>query len=128
GGIAEGVDVSLFYDPLLGKLITHGPDRTTALDRMSRALAELRIVGVETSAPFHRRVMQEPDFRAGAVTIRYLEEHASLMNDGTDEDVLATAAVVAALLEDEARSRGGSQRIASGGAASRSAWREGGWR
>jgi len=127
GGIMEGVEVSLFYDPLLGKLIVHGPDRTTALDRMARALAELRVVGVETSAPFHRRVMAEPDFRAGNVTIRYLEEHAGLIDIGLPEEVLQRAAVAAALLEDEARSRRGAQQIAPSAAAA-SGWRSMGWR
>jgi acetyl-CoA carboxylase, biotin carboxylase subunit len=126
GGIMEGVEVSLFYDPLLGKLIVHGPDRTTALDRMSRALAELRIVGVETSTPFHRRVMAEPDFRAGNVTIRYLEEHAALLDMPLPDDVLRSAAVAAALLEDETRARRGTQRIAPTAAAA-SGWRVTGW-
>src|SRR5690606_33289259 len=111
GGIAEGVDVGLYYDPLLGKLIVHAPDRATAIDRMSRALAELRVVGVETSAPFHRRVMQEPDFRSGDVTIRYLEEHESLLGLEYDEHVLRHAVVAAALLEDDRRTRRGAQRI-----------------
>src|SRR5690606_28615049 len=75
GGIATGYEVSLYYDPLLGKLIVHAPDRATAIERMQRALAELRVVGIETSVPFHRLVMTEPDFRAGEIDIRYLEKH-----------------------------------------------------
>jgi acetyl-CoA carboxylase, biotin carboxylase subunit len=127
GGIAEGVDVSLHYDPLLGKLIVHAPDRDAAVQRMSRALAELRVVGVETSAPFHRRVMQEPDFRAGNVTIRYLEEHGALASAEPDEDTIRLAALAAAMLEDEARARRGARRIESRpGTASR--WRDTGWR
>ena len=127
GAIAEGVDVSLFYDPLLGKLIVHAPDRTTAVDRMARALAELRIIGVETSAAFHRRVMQEPHFRSGDVTIRYLEEHNELLDMSSDEATVRAAAVAAALLEHESRERRGAQRISGAGAA-RSGWREAGWR
>jgi acetyl/propionyl-CoA carboxylase alpha subunit len=121
------VEVGLFYDPLLGKLIVHAPDRDGALERMSRALAELRIVGVETSAPFHRRVMQEPDFRAGTVTIRYLEEHPDLLDGGLPEDVVRSAAVAAALLEDASRARRGTTRAAPPAHAA-SAWRERGWR
>ncbi|HEX6134851.1 MAG TPA: acetyl-CoA carboxylase biotin carboxylase subunit [Longimicrobiales bacterium] len=127
GGIAEGVDVGLYYDPLLGKLIVHAPDRTTAIDRMSRALAELRVVGVETSAPFHRRVMTEPDFRRGDVTIRYLEEHAELLSPDGDEEVLRYAAVAAALLEEERRRRRNARRITTQ-PADRRGWRDGGWR
>ncbi|MGH7465319.1 MAG: acetyl-CoA carboxylase biotin carboxylase subunit, partial [Longimicrobiales bacterium] len=124
GGIAEGVEIGLFYDPLLGKLIVHAPDRETALDRMARALAELRVVGVETSAPFHRRVMQEPAFRRGDVTIRYLEEHGDLLSLDLNVDVLRHAAVAAVLLEDESRSHRSAQRIANIGAG-RTGWRVG---
>jgi acetyl-CoA carboxylase, biotin carboxylase subunit len=127
GGVVEGVDVSLYYDPLLGKLIAYGPDRAAALERMARALAELRVVGVETSAAFHRRVMEEPDFRAGNVTIRYLEEHEDLLAAGADEETLRLAALSAALLEDEARARRGSRRIEPA-AGPHSRWRDTGWR
>src|SRR5690606_25777266 len=88
GGIAEGYEVSLFYDPLLGKLIAHGPDRAAAIDRMRRALEELRIVGVDTSAPFHRRVLGEPDFLAGRLDIHYLERHADLLEAQPAEETL----------------------------------------
>jgi acetyl-CoA carboxylase, biotin carboxylase subunit len=127
GAVAEGVEVSLYYDPLLGKLIVHAPDRGSALDRMARALGELRIAGVETSTAFHRRVMAEPAFRAGDVTIRYLEEHGDLVAAQPDEDVLRLAALAAALLEDDARARRGAQRIEEA-ATPQSRWRAGGWR
>ncbi|HUF50477.1 MAG TPA: acetyl-CoA carboxylase biotin carboxylase subunit [Longimicrobiales bacterium] len=126
GAIAAGVDVSLFYDPLLGKLITHAADRTAAIDRMARALAELRVVGVDTSVPFHRRVMQEPHFRSGDVTIRYLEEHAGLAQQAATGETLLSAAVAAALLEEEARTRRAAQRIAAQ-TGRVNAWRDRGW-
>jgi acetyl-CoA carboxylase, biotin carboxylase subunit len=127
GGIMEGGEVSLYYDPLLGKLIVHAADRGAALDRMARALAELRVVGVDTSAPFHRRVMQEPAFRSGDVTIRYLDEHPELQGGAPDEGLLRRAAVAAALLEDEARTRRTARRM-SIAAAGGSRWRDQGWR
>jgi acetyl-CoA carboxylase biotin carboxylase subunit len=120
GGIAEGYDVSLFYDPLLGKLIVHGEDRAAAIERMRRALHELRVVGVETSAAFHRRVMTEPDFRAGRIDIRYLETHPDVLNSGHDDEALRAAAVAGALLEAERRSRRAVRRIGAG--RTRSPW------
>jgi acetyl-CoA carboxylase, biotin carboxylase subunit len=128
GGIAEGVDVSLYYDPLLGKLIVHAETRNAALDRMSRALAELRIVGVETSAAFHRRVMQEPDFRSGDITIRYLDQHEDLLDPVLSDGMLRRAAVAAALLEDEARNRRTARRTMPSPQQSGSRWRDTGWR
>jgi acetyl-CoA carboxylase, biotin carboxylase subunit len=129
GGVAEGVEVSLFYDPLLAKLIVHAPDRAQAVDRMARALAELRVVGVETCAAFHRRVMAEPDFRSGEFSIRYLDEHPELLTGDVSESVLHAAAAAAALLEDEWRSRRGARRrLGTPGHPGASRWRDTGWR
>ncbi len=125
GGIERGSEVSLFYDPMLAKLIVHAPDRPTAIARMRRALDELSVVGVETSATFHRRVMQEPDFAAGKLSIRYLEEHPQLLNGGRPTEQLRLVALAAALLEEERANRGSVPRIAAN--AKRSDWRERSW-
>jgi acetyl-CoA carboxylase, biotin carboxylase subunit len=128
GGISVGYEVGLYYDPMLAKLIVHAPTRELAIERMARALDELRIVGVETSVPFHRRVMQEADFRAGRLSIRYLEEHADLIGELVSDDEVRAAALAAALLEEETRAHRTTTRIA-GDAAPAPAWRNGGgWR
>ncbi len=120
GGISEGFEVSLFYDPLLGKLIVHGDDRAAAIARMQRALAELRIVGVDTSIGFHARVLREADFRAGDIDIRYVDQHPSVLQSEADDDDLRAAAVAAVLLEAERRRRRAIGRIAAD--AARSPW------
>jgi acetyl-CoA carboxylase, biotin carboxylase subunit len=127
GGVQEGDQVSLFYDPLLAKLIVHAPNRDLAIARMLRALDEVRVVGIETSIPFHRRVFMEPDFRAGRFDIRYIDEHPALLRREADPDQLRACAVAAALLAEEEKQRRGvvrSGQIAP--AASR--WRDRGWR
>ena len=114
GGINQGFEVGLHYDPLLGKLVTWAPTRIEAIDRMARALDEFVVDGVETSASFHRRVMTEPDFRAGRLSIRYVEEHPRLTEAGGEGDREGEAgsaarlrpeevAALAAVLEEEAR-------------------------
>jgi acetyl-CoA carboxylase, biotin carboxylase subunit len=122
GGIAPGYEVGLHYDPMLAKLIVHAPSRDVAIDRMRRALGELQVVGVETSAPFHLRVMDEPDFRAGRLDILYLERHGESLTDfePSDEE-LRIAALTAALLEEQGRSRRSIARIEDGGGRS-SGW------
>jgi acetyl-CoA carboxylase, biotin carboxylase subunit len=125
GGVMAGSEVSLFYDPLLGKLIAYGPDRPAAIQRMRRALAELRVVGVETSAPFLARVMAEPDFQAGDIDIRYIERHADLLAEPPDA-LTRAAAVAAALLEHRQRESHHIGRIRAGGADGR--WKGRGWR
>ena len=110
GGITRGFEVGLHYDPLLGKLVTWAPTRIEAIDRMARALDEFVVDGVETSAPFHRRVMAEPDFREGRLSIRYLEEHPGLTEAETPEEGAVSdrlrpeeVAALAAVLEEESR-------------------------
>ncbi|MBA2670843.1 MAG: acetyl-CoA carboxylase biotin carboxylase subunit, partial [Gemmatimonadetes bacterium] len=99
-GIAVGYEVGLSYDPMLAKLIVHAPTRDEAINRMRRALGELRLVGLDSSVPFHLRVMDEPDFRAGRLDIRYLENHeAELLDIPLDDETLHLAALAAALLE-----------------------------
>jgi acetyl-CoA carboxylase biotin carboxylase subunit len=73
-GVAEGVEVSVHYDPLLAKLITSGPTRDDAIDRMGAALASFVVEGVKTVIPFHQRVMQSPLFRAGSVHTQMIEQ------------------------------------------------------
>ena len=128
GGVVQGYAVSLYYDPLLGKLIVHGADRPAAIERMQRALRELRIVGVETSVPFHRAVLAEPDFRSGQFDIRYLETHSQVLGAAPDEDSLRAAAMAAALLEEQQRQRGGVGRLSNVPDTQRSGWRSTEWR
>jgi acetyl-CoA carboxylase biotin carboxylase subunit len=73
-GVAEGVEVSVHYDPLLAKLITSGRTRDEAIERMSAALASFVVEGVKTVIPFHQRVMQSTFFRAGSVHTQMIEQ------------------------------------------------------
>jgi acetyl-CoA carboxylase biotin carboxylase subunit len=72
--VVPGYRVPPFYDSLLGKLLAWGVDREEALARMRRALDELELEGVRTTAAFHRALMDNPDFRRGDVHTRYVEE------------------------------------------------------
>jgi acetyl-CoA carboxylase biotin carboxylase subunit len=62
-----GYEVPVFYDSLLAKLIVHGPDRATALDRMRAALSQFRIEGIHTTLPFLAHAMGDDAFTAGRV-------------------------------------------------------------
>ena len=127
GALLEGQEVSLFYDPLLGKLIVHAADRASAIARMRRALDELRIVGIDTSAAFLRNVMVEPDFVAGTIDIGYVDAHPALLEPRTNEDAARAAAVAAALLEERRRQTRVARRAGTTSAV-RSAWRRRDWR
>ncbi|MBI4501052.1 MAG: acetyl-CoA carboxylase biotin carboxylase subunit [Gemmatimonadetes bacterium] len=104
GGVDSGSEVGLFYDPLLGKLIAWGETRDRAIRRMRRALEELVIVGVPTSQPFHRAVLDESEFLSGKYDISYVERLGpSLIAGTTAESELEAIAIAAALAEDARR-------------------------
>ena len=73
--IYEGLDVPLFYDSLLGKLIVWGVDRQEAIARMQRALIELQIGGIQTNIPFHQELLNNNAFITGAFHTNWLEEN-----------------------------------------------------
>ncbi len=74
-GVEEGDDVGLAYDPMVAKLIAHGPTRDAALDALAAALAETRIAGVTTNLPFLRWLVDHPVLRAAEATTAFLTEH-----------------------------------------------------
>jgi acetyl/propionyl-CoA carboxylase alpha subunit len=77
-GVEEGDEIGLAYDPLLAKLIAHGPDRGAALARLREALAETEVEGVTTNLPLLRWLVAHPDVRAGRTTTAFLVEHPPL--------------------------------------------------
>ncbi|HET9148203.1 MAG TPA: acetyl-CoA carboxylase biotin carboxylase subunit [Acetobacteraceae bacterium] len=81
GGLGVRIDSALYagyrvpsnYDSLVAKLITHGRDRPEAIARMSRALEEFAVVGIKTTIPLHRRILEDRSFIAGDYNIHWLE-------------------------------------------------------
>jgi acetyl-CoA carboxylase, biotin carboxylase subunit len=105
GGIESGSEIGLYYDPMLAKLIVWAPDREQAVTRMRRALVDLVIGGIETSRDFHVRVMDDEEFRRGAIDIQWLERRlAEILHRSPGEESTKVAAVVGALLAERDRS------------------------
>ncbi len=83
GGFGVRVDTAIYpgyvvpstYDSLLGKLIVHGDDRNEAIMRMRRALDEVRIEGVRTTVPFHKKMMFNSDFVDARLSTNFLEKN-----------------------------------------------------
>ncbi len=73
-GAAAGLDVPIFYDPLISKLVAWAEDRPLAIARMRRALAEYRVAGIKTTVPFFTWLFAQPEFVAGRVHTSYLDE------------------------------------------------------
>jgi acetyl-CoA carboxylase, biotin carboxylase subunit len=67
-----GAEVSPHYDSLIAKVITHGRDRTESIARMRRALSLFGIEGIQTSIPFHQRILAHSDFLSGRIDTGFL--------------------------------------------------------
>ena len=92
-GVTEGAEISMFYDPMIAKLVTAGADRTQAIDRMAVALDRFRIRGVGHNIDFLAAVMAHPRFRADRITTAFIAEEFPAGFDGAD----LTEATVSAL-------------------------------
>jgi acetyl-CoA carboxylase biotin carboxylase subunit len=96
GGIYEGYEVPLDYDPLLSKLITWGKTREEAILRMTRALSEYQIYGIKTTIPFFQRILLHPRFLAGVYTTHFiseLEKEPDLQDPAEEVAALIAAAI-----------------------------------
>jgi len=101
-GIYAGWEVSLFYDPMLAKLIVWGETRAEAILRMRRALAEYRIGGIHTTVPFHQQVMDSTRFQGGQFDTQFLDGPDGFrMSAAPSRDLAKVAAIAAALIEHE---------------------------
>jgi acetyl/propionyl-CoA carboxylase alpha subunit len=77
-GVDEGDEVGVAYDPMIAKLIAHGPTRDEALLRLQDALGETAVEGLTTNLPFLRWLVAHPAVRAGRTTTAFLSEYAPL--------------------------------------------------
>lgn len=78
--VRQGDEVSIFYDPMIAKLIVSAPDRDAALRRMKEALDEYRIVGPPTNIEFLKRCVQHPAFVKGRVETGFIPEYIADLN------------------------------------------------
>ncbi len=99
-GVYEGYEVPMHYDPLIAKLITWGRDRLEAAQRMRRALMEYTIHGIQTTIPFHQRVMADPAFLRGEIDTTSIDRRFAGRPHAWDEADREVALMAAALYTD----------------------------
>jgi acetyl-CoA carboxylase biotin carboxylase subunit len=130
-GVYQGAVVTVFYDPMVAKLVVWGADRSEAIDRLKRALSEFVVKGIKTSIPFHQKVVRHPIFLKGQYDTGFIDEHMgggsggeaeADTEDGEAKRVAYMLAAIAAYRRDKARS----SRAAAG--ASQGAGRGEPWR
>jgi acetyl-CoA carboxylase, biotin carboxylase subunit len=99
GGVYEGSEVSIYYDPMISKFAVYGKDREQAIDRMRRALQEYEIGGIKTTLPFFRAVMADREFIDGKIDTgfisRFNERRKSDESHNTDTDLAIIGAALA---------------------------------
>jgi acetyl-CoA carboxylase biotin carboxylase subunit len=101
-GVYAGWEVSLYYDPLLAKLVVWGETRPEAILRMRRALDEYRIGGIHTTIPFHQQLMDSTRFQWGQFDTSFLDGADGFkLHAAPSRDLGRVAAVAAALVEHE---------------------------
>jgi acetyl-CoA/propionyl-CoA carboxylase biotin carboxyl carrier protein len=100
-GVRSHWSIPQYYDSMLSKLVTWGQDRSEAIQRMLRALHDYTIEGVTTTIPFHRVVLEHPDFQAGDVTVNFIPKHPELI-ETLKERAAQQAPIPAMEVEEEA--------------------------
>lgn len=98
-GFEEGMDIPIYYDPMIAKLVTFGKDRTDAISKMVRAIDEYQITGVETTLPFCKYVMQHDAFVSGNFDTHFVKKYFTpdvLKHETKDE--IEVAAIMSSIV------------------------------
>ncbi len=106
-GVREGMEVSVYYDPMLAKLIVHSSTRDEAIELMIKAIDEYEVYGVETTLSFCRFVMKHPHFRSGDFDTHFVSQYFSpdALHTPLDEEEAMIASVLAERLIFEEKQR-----------------------
>lgn len=74
-GVEQGDDITAFYDPMIAKIIAHGPNREAALSKLAAACASIEVWPVKSNAGLLARIAVDPDFRAARIDTGFLDRH-----------------------------------------------------
>ncbi|QXP68337.1 acetyl-CoA carboxylase biotin carboxylase subunit [Polaribacter sp. AHE13PA] len=103
-GFEQGMDIPIYYDPMLSKLITYGKTREEAIELMITAIQNYQIEGIETTLPFGSFVCEHDAFRSGNFNTHFVKKHYSpeaLINKQQQEAKIAALIAVKKYLEDQ---------------------------
>ncbi|MCM0041857.1 MAG: acetyl-CoA carboxylase biotin carboxylase subunit [Algoriphagus sp.] len=103
-GFEEGMDIPIYYDPMIAKLIAHGASRQEAIDRMIHAIDEYRITGIQTTLDFCRFALSHQAFQSGQFDTKFVDRYFSpelLEPTFTEEEKILLAALAVEFYEAE---------------------------
>lgn len=107
-GIEQGMDVPIYYDPMLAKLITYGKTREEAIEVMIKAIQNYKVKGISTTLPFGKFVMEHPAFREGHFDTNFVKKYYSsdlVKEQYKDEAEIAAFIALKKYLEDQKQLR-----------------------
>jgi acetyl-CoA carboxylase biotin carboxylase subunit len=120
-GFEEGMDIPIFYDPMIAKLVTWGKDREEAIQRMIRAIDEYQISGVQTTLSFCRFVLEHKAFTSGNFDTHFIKKYFSPeMLEAADADEAGIAAILGSAWMNAQKQKSGKLLETAG---SSSAWK-----
>ena len=103
-GVREGDEISMFYDPMIAKLITHGKERAAAIATHVKALERLEVQGIQDNSPFLAAVLDQKRFQSGKITTGYIKEefpdgfHGATASPEIERVLIAAAAYANVLM------------------------------
>jgi len=107
-GFEEGMDIPIYYDPMISKLITHAKNREEAIGRMIRAIDDYKITGVETTLPFCRWAIQQDAFTSGHFDTHFVKHYFTpevLKKDNQDEEMIAAVLASRAFSKEKEKNK-----------------------
>ena len=116
-GYEEGMDIPIYYDPMLAKLVAYGKDRTEAIDRLVRAIDDYEVVGIKSTLAFGKFVMRHPDFVSGKFDTNFVAKHfqPSLLKNETESEMEIAALVAGHIFEGGNKQNTGQSAPAASG-------------
>lgn len=103
-GFEEGMEIPIYYDPMISKLVVHGKDRTEALEKMLRAIREYKIVGIETTLGFGEFVFKHDAFISGNFDTHFVKNYFEpnmLLKELDDNEAIAIAILSQEIMENQ---------------------------
>lgn len=113
-GFEQGMDIPIYYDPMIAKLITHAATRQESIDKMVRAIDEYEITGVQTTLAFCRFVMLHEAFTSGNFDTHFVKHYFTpevLKREADQEEIEVAAALVAYLMNQTKQPTSGSTTV-----------------
>lgn len=105
-GLREGDEVTVHFDPMIAKLVVHGPDRTSAIQSLTAMIDHAAIAGVTTNMAFLRAALRDEDFAAGKVSTRFVENKMEALFEAGAVTPAVLAAAFTAIREARREARG----------------------